>query len=283
MIICPNCSTPVPTSLGPSIQCSCGTVLTIQPQPSEANPYASPVNATPIDGDSHFSAAGRIFTTEELSQLGLCRVGALLIIIGLITSLLCLGGLAWLSAGGVSMEAAKGPLAIIGLLYLAAAGLTLVGHGFFMAAPISSNSKGFFQLGFAFTIVASASPFLVEAAASDPKLSLLLRFVLAVTGISTMFIHLTGLARLSVFIQPNGGSHKFTSARTCVVIGMLSMMAIIPTVGFIGHRQTAAIVAAIFGISGLVVLIVFLVRYTAGLVGLRKEIREIIYPSNPMA
>ena len=39
------------------------------------------------------------------------------------------------------------PLAIIGLLYLAAAGLTLVGHGFFMAAPISSNSKGLFQLG----------------------------------------------------------------------------------------------------------------------------------------
>ena len=64
---------------------------------------------------------------------------------------------------------------------------------------------------------------------------------------------------------------------------MLSMMAIIPTVGFIGHRQTAAIVAAIFGISGLVVLIVFLVRYTAGLVIPEKEIREIIYPSNPMA
>lgn len=61
------------------------------------------------------------------------------------------------------------------------------------------------------------------------------------------------------------------------------MIAIIPTVGFIGHRQTAAIVAAIFGISGLVVLIVFLVRYTAGLVGLRKEIREIIYRGSPLA
>ena len=282
-MICPNCSTPIPTSSGPSFQCACGTVLTIQPQPSEANPYAIPANGPAIDVDSRFSAAGRIFSTEELSQLGLCRVGALLITIGLITSLLCLGGLAWLSAGGVSMEAAKGPLAIIGLLYLAAAGLTLVGHGFFMAAPINSNSKGFFQLGFAFTIVASASPFLVEAAGPDPKLSLLLRFVLAVTAISTMLIHLTGLARLSVFVQPNGGSHKFTSARTCLVIGMLSMIAIIPTVGFIGHRQTAAIVAAILGISGLVVLIVFLVRYTAGLVGLRKEIREIIYRGSPLA
>ncbi len=138
-MICPNCNTPVPASLEPTIQCSCGTVLTIQPQPSEANPYASPSHSAPSEPDSRFSAAGRIFTTEELSQLGLCRVGALLIIIGLITSLLCLGGLAWLSAGRVSMEAAMGPLAIIGLLYLAAAGLTLIGHGFLMAAPISST------------------------------------------------------------------------------------------------------------------------------------------------
>lgn len=147
-MICPNCSTPIPTSSGPSFQCACGTVLTIQPQPSEANPYSIPANGPAIDVDSRFSAAGRIFSPEELSQLGLGRVGALLITIGLITSLLCLGGLAWLSAGGVSMEAAKGPLAIIGLLYLAAAGLTLVGHGFFMAAPISSNSKVFFSSGF---------------------------------------------------------------------------------------------------------------------------------------
>ena len=209
-MICPICNAPIPTSVKSTFECSCGAVLKIPSLPTDTNPYASPAQPVLSEQNSQIDAAGQLITPQEFSQLGLCRVGLLLIIIALVTSLLSVSVLAILSSAQVPMDSARGTLAIIGLLYLASAGLTLIGQGFLMAAPLASGSKGLFQIGFALTIIGSASPFLMEALETNRAISLLSSFVLTVMGISATFIHLTGLARLTDFVQPHGLSSKFT-------------------------------------------------------------------------
>jgi len=207
-------------------------------------------------------------------------VGILLIIIALATSLICVSVIAILSAGEVRMDSAIGVLAVIVLLYLASAGLSLVGHGFLMAAPLASDSKGLFQTGFALIIIGSASPFFMEAIETSRTMSLLTSFVLAVIGMSATFIHLTGLARLSDFVQPHELSSKFTSSRLLAVVGMILMLAIMPIVFFLGRSPESVILVGILAISGLILLIIFLVRYAGGLVGLRRAIKKIPYPGS---
>ena len=251
----------------------------MQSPPTYTNPYASPAQPVPSARDSLTGAARQSITPQEFSQLGLCKVGLLLIIIALVTSLLSVSCLAVLSAAEIPVSSARGALAIIGLLYLASAGLTLIGHGFLMAAPPASDSKGLFQTAFALTIIVSVSPFFLGGLNTSLDISLP-SFVLTVIGISATFMHLTGLARLSDFVHPSGPSFKFTSSRLLAAVGMILMVAILPIVLFFGRSPITVIVVGILAISGFIILIIFLVRYAGGLVALRRAIKEIPYPGN---